>query len=219
MHRKFIALAFGLVVVVPAMEAQAQQDPGPWLVRLRAVHLDMKKDSAAGSGMLTPAVLPSDAIRIDDKTIPELDVSYFFTKNLAAELVLTYPQKHDVKITKGPLEEKIGSFKHLPPTLLLQYHFLPEGAVRPYVGAGINYTRFSDVRLRSDIAGQKLTLENSSTGPALQAGFDLPVTKNMVFNVDVKKIWIDSAVKINGGKVSKVDPNPLAIGVGLGWRF
>ncbi len=40
---------------------------------------------------------------------------------------------------------KIGTLKHLPPTLLAQYHFTNLGAFKPYVGAGINYTRFSSV--------------------------------------------------------------------------
>ena len=57
-----------------------------------------------------------------DKTIPELDISYFFTPNIAAELVLTVPQEHRVYLNGTD----IGSFKHLPPTLTLQYHFMPQ---------------------------------------------------------------------------------------------
>ncbi|KAI5935591.1 Inhibitor of nuclear factor kappa-B kinase subunit alpha [Manis javanica] len=65
-----------------------------------------------------------------------------FTPNIAAELVLTYPQKHD----RGAVRRsQIGSLKHLPPMLLAQYHFTNFGAFKPYVGAGANYTRFSSV--------------------------------------------------------------------------
>ena len=103
---------------------------GTQTVRARAVHLDPadKSDPVGGTGA-------SDRISVSSKTIPELDVSYFFTKNIAAELVLTYPQKHDVSLDGA----KIGTVKHLPPTLLVQYHFLPDASFRPYVGAGVNY--------------------------------------------------------------------------------
>lgn len=189
------------------------------MVRVRAVNLDMKNSSDAGTGILTPALLPSDAIRVEDKVIPEVDISYFFTKNVAAELILTYPQKHNVNISAGPLAQGIGSFKHLPPTLTLQYHFMPDSNFRPYVGAGINYTDISDVNLRSTIAGVNLELDQDSVGGALQAGFDYKIANNVFLNFDVKKIYIDSDVKINGTKVSRVKLDPLAIGIGIGYRF
>ena len=222
MKKKVLALAIAAsaAAAAAALPAQAQNSAqGPWMVRVRAVNLGMENKSEPGSGALTPVLLPGDAIRASDKTIPEADITYFFTKNLAAELILTVPQKHNVRIATGPLAEPIGSFKHLPPTLTLQWHFLPDAAFRPYVGVGINYTKISNVNLRSTIAAQTLTLDGSSTGPALQAGFDVPFGKNMVFNVDVKKIYISTDVKIGGAKVSALDLNPLAVGVGIGWRF
>ena len=98
---------------------------GNWLVRGRAVHLDMRTKSDPTSGPLA-GVLPADTIAIGDEWIPEVDISYFLTRNLALELVLTYPQKHDVTVNALGIGA-IGSFRHLPPTLLLQYHFLPDG--------------------------------------------------------------------------------------------
>jgi outer membrane protein len=92
---------------------------------------------------------PDLGLSINNKTMPELDISYFFTPNFAAELILTYPQKHDIRSNGSALGDlgKIGSVKHLPPTLLAQYHFTNFGAFKPYVGAGINYTRFSSVNV------------------------------------------------------------------------
>jgi outer membrane protein len=117
---------------------------GPWMVRVRAVNLDMTNKSDA----IPALAVPSDAIRASDKTIPEVDISYFITKNIAAELILTVPQKHGVEVTQSAIGAfKAGTFRHLPPTLTLQYHFLPDGQFRPYVGAGVNYTRFSSVNL------------------------------------------------------------------------
>jgi outer membrane protein len=164
--------------------------------------------------------VPADAIHVSNKTIPEVDISYFFTKTIAAELILTVPQKHGVKVTQSAIGAfKAGSFRHLPPTLTLQYHFLPDNQFRPYIGAGINYTRITNDDLA--VPGvTKLHLENDSWGGALQAGFDVKLGKNLFLNLDVKKIYIRSDVTAPGlGKISHVKVDPLAVGIGLGWRF
>ena len=115
---------------------------------------------------------------------------------------------------------KIGTFKHLPPTLTVQYHFLPDGMVRPYVGAGVNYTRISSVALNVPGVGD-LDLESSSLGGALQVGVDVKVADNLFVNLDVKKVWISSDVmlKSTGAKVSSVTLDPIAFSVGIGYRF
>lgn len=191
-------------------------EKGDWLLRVRAVNLDMENQSDA----IPALAVPADAIQVSDKLIPEVDISYFFTRNIAAELVLTIPQKHDVDVTASAVGGfRAGSFKHLPPTLTLQYHFLPDGQFRPYVGAGINYTRISGVSLA--VPGvTTLQLEDDSIGGALQAGVDIALGKNLVLNLDVKKIYIDSDLKDGtGAKVSHLKLDPLAIGIGLGWKF
>lgn len=207
--KRTLAIALGGAMLLGSSLALAEK--GDWLVRVRAVNLDMENKSDP-----IPALgVPADAIHVEDKVIPEVDISYFLTKNIAAELVLTIPQEHDVTLLGG----KIGTFKHLPPTLLLQYHFLPDQKFRPYVGAGINYTRISNVSLAVTGVGT-LDLDSSSTGGALQVGFDVELSKNMFLNVDLKKIYIESDVILVGtGKVSHVDLDPVAIGIGLGWKF
>ena len=188
-----------------AMGSAVAQE-SPWLVRVRAVNLNTadKSDPVGGVGA-------SDRLTVSDKTIPEFDVSYFFTPNLAAELVLTYPQKHDVYLDGT----NIGTFKHLPPSLLLQYHFTPDAPLKPYVGAGINYTTLSKVRL---LNGQA-SLEHDSVGLVLQAGVDYAIDKQWSLNFDIKKAQIRSDVMIGGAKASRVKVDPLMIGVGVGYRF
>jgi outer membrane protein len=131
-------------------------------------------------------------------------------------LILTYPQRHDVSLNGT----KIGTAKHLPPTLTVQYHFFPDGKFRPYLGAGINYTHFSDVNLNVPGVGQ-LDLGRSSWGGALQAGIDVEIGKNKFINFDVKKIYIGTDVKLaaTGATVSHVRLDPVVLGVGFGWRF
>jgi outer membrane protein len=109
----------------------------------------------------------------------------------------------------------IGSFKHIPPTLLAQYHFMPVASFDPYVVAGINYTNISRVKLLNG-AG---TLEHSSVGLALQAGIDYKIDRKWSVNFDVKKVQIRSDAFISGTKVSAVKVDPLMIGVGLAYRF
>lgn len=164
--------------------------------------------------------VPSDAIHVSNKVIPELDVSYFFTKNFAAELILTYPQKHDVKVTSSAIGAfNAGSFYLLPPTLTAQWHFNPEGTFRPYVGAGVTYSRFSSDQLSvPGVTG--LHLDNDYWGPALQVGFDVKLANNLFLNFDVKKAHVRSDVSNDAGvAVSRVKVDPLLAGIGIGWRF
>lgn len=175
---------------------------GPWLVRARAVHLSSANDDNTGLGL-----------SINDKWIPEVDISYFITPNIAAELILTYPQKQTVH--SDALASDIGTFKHLPPTLTVQYHFIPTGTIRPYVGAGINYTRISSVHL----AGGAATLEKSSWGLAVQAGVDFEVAKNTFVNLDVKKVQLGTDVTLAGKNLGSFNVNPWLLGVGVGYRF
>jgi outer membrane protein len=202
---KKAAAVFALATMaLLAGEAMAQQSP--WLVRARAVNISPanKSDPVGGVGA-------SDRLTVSNKTIPEVDISYFFTPNLSAELILTYPQKHTVYLDGAD----IGSFKHLPPTLTAQYHFMPEGQVSPYVGAGVNYTNISSVNL----LGGGATLDNHSFGLALQAGVDFKVDKNWSLNLDVKKVQIRSDVLSGGAKISRVKVDPVLVGVGVGYRF
>jgi outer membrane protein len=203
MKKSMLKLA---VVMAALMGANAMAQESPWLVRARAVYIDPanKSDPVAGAGA-------ADRIHVSTKTIPEVDVSYFFTPNIAAELILTYPQKHDVTLDGA----NIGTFKHLPPTLTAQYHFLPGATINPYVGAGVNYTLLSKVNLLNG-AG---SLEHDSFGLALQAGVDFKLDKNWSINLDVKKVQIRSDVAISGARVSTVKVDPYLMGVGIGYRF
>ncbi len=200
-------LAFSIVASLSGLfMQQALAAPGPWEVRVRATHLSPANESTPLGG-----VGAADRIHVSDKTIPEFDISYFFTPNLAAELVLTVPQKHDVTLDGT----KIGTFKHLPPTLLAQYHFAPASTFSPYLGAGLNYTNISKVHLLDGAA----KLEHSSVGLALQAGANFHIDERWSVNVDLKKVQIRSDVMVGGTKVSKVKVDPVLFAVGVGYRF
>jgi outer membrane protein len=194
-HALLAIAAFGALAT--PLAASAQQ--GPWLVRARAVNLDSANKDSTGLDL-----------SINDKVIPEIDVTYFFTPDISAELVLTYPQKHD--LSAGGTE--IGSLKHLPPTLTAQYRFTGLGAFTPYVGAGVNYTRFSSIKLPAGVG-----IDKSSFGAAVQVGVDIPLTPQLSLNVDVKKVQIRTDVNAGGTDLGEFRVDPLLVGVGLGWRF
>ena len=191
-------LAVAVLCALTSGAAFAQQAESPWLVRVRAVHLDSANKDSTGLGL-----------SVNNKTIPEVDISYFFNKNVAAELILTVPQKHDLRANGT----NIGSLKHLPPSLLLQYHFDAPG-FKPYVGAGVNYTRFSNVNLPAGV-----DIDRNSWGGALQVGVDIPLSKNLYLNFDVKKVYIKTDVFAGGAKAGTFKVDPVLVGVGLGWRF
>ena len=200
MHKTLIALA--TVAALAAPQLAAAQDSGDWLVRARAVHLQSANKDSTGLGL-----------SINDKWLPEVDISYFVTPNVAVELVLTVPQKQTV-YSNGA---SIGTFKHLPPTVTAQYHFTGNSSFRPDVGAGLNYTNVSDVRLLDGGAN----LKRNSYGLALQVGVDVPVGDGWVLNLDAKKVQIKTDVLVGATETKagtfKVDP--LLLSVGFGKRF
>ncbi|MFC5552152.1 OmpW/AlkL family protein [Massilia aerilata] len=195
-----------MIAVLGFTATAAMAQESPWLVRARAVHIDPadKSDPVGGAGA-------SDRLHVSDKWIPEVDIAYFFTPHWAAELVLTYPQKHTVTLDGA----SIGTFKHLPPTLTAQYHFLPGTTIDPYVGAGLNYTLLSKVALLNGGA----RLEHDSLGLALQAGVDFRIDSRWSVNLDVKKVQIRSDVEIDGVRASRVKVDPVLLGLGVGYRF
>ena len=199
MKKILIAMAAAATALTAgAALAQSLEASSPWMVRVRATHLASDNGGPAGDA----------GVSVNNKWMPEVDVSYFFTPNIAAELVLTYPQKHTVRLGG----DSIGSLKHLPPTLLAQYHFTNFGAFKPYVGAGVNYTRFSNV----DILGGTVSVSKKSWGPALQVGFDYALSKNWSLNFDVKKVYIETNV---GAGIGKFKVDPVLVSLGVGYRF
>jgi outer membrane protein len=203
MNKKTISkLALGLLAAL-SFNAIAQESP--WLVRVRATNLNWDNGQ-------TSTVQALD-VNAKDKTIPEFDISYFFNKNIAAELVLTYPQKVDLRAGST----KIAEVKALPPTLLLQYHFTDFGPLKPYVGAGVNYTKFSSYKDQS--GGLNTSADKSSAGLAAQVGADYMLTKNWGINLDVKYINIKTEVYAAGAHIGHLDLSPIATSVGVTYKF
>lgn len=188
--------------VCALLSGAALAEQSPWMVRARAVGLDMSNKDSTGLGL-----------NVNNKTIPEIDISYFINKNVAVELILTVPQKQTVNSTA--LGTDIGTFKHLPPVITLQYHFDNFADFKPYVGAGLNYTQITQVNLLDGGAN----INSHSWGGALQAGIDFPIDKNLSFNIDIKKLSLKTDVFVGGANRGVLKLDPTLIGVGLGYRY
>ena len=203
-----------------AAGSSAHAEAGDWLVRARAIWVSPTESS---SGIL-PA-FPDDRVGVGGDVVPELDFTYFATKNVGVELILG-TTKHNVTGRNGlaGLGEVADTWV-LPPTLTLQYHFAPDAKVRPYVGAGLNYTIFYNAdasqSLNAAIGDTKVKLKDSF-GYALQAGVDIDLTKKVFLNLDVKYIDMDTTATLRTGNlVNKVDVSidPIVAGIGIGMRF
>lgn len=177
---------------------------GDWLVRLRAIGIMPQSSSNGTLNVLNAGV--------NNAIVPELDFTYMATDNIGVELILGTSRNQITSNIGG-----LGGVGVLPPTLLLQYHFNHAGKVRPYVGAGLNYTLFYNNGLHA--GDQPVSIDNHSWGPALQAGIDVDVAKNVFVNADIKKIWMRTGASLNGSSLGTLYIDPIIVGVGVGMRF
>ncbi len=207
-------------IATPAMAYEA----GDWLVRGRVINVNPVDDSGLIS--VDGAAVAGSGVNVDSDTVPELDITYMFTPNWGAELILGY-SSHDVNATGTTSGlNKVIDAKALPPTLTLQYHFMPNSNIRPYVGAGVNYTYFFDEKVKGplDQPGAKVKMDDS-WGFAVQAGVDVALNDDWFVNLDVKYLDIDTTARFKGTSVgagkAKVNVNvdPVVWGIGIGRRF
>ncbi|ROH88571.1 OmpW family protein [Pseudomethylobacillus aquaticus] len=210
-----------------------QAETGDWVIRGRAVHVSPNESSDLGRtvnrNVAPGAMSPGAALAVESNTIPELDISYYLSKHVAAELILALGSKHDVSIRDDQLatvgNQPLGNIDALPPTLTLQWHFNPDQKIDPYVGAGFNYTRMLDRDLRltqGALAGSRIKVDSDSFGFAVQAGVDIKLSDGWILNADLKYLDMDTNVKLRTAgwtRIDRLDINPWLLGIGIGRRF
>ena len=225
--KKHLLAALLTATALTGFAGAATAQDNPWMLRARAIAVLPDESAALSAG---GAGLAGDA-DIGEQYVPEFDITYFFTDNIAAELILAVTP-HDVSAVNvtvpGALTNAtvdLGDVWLLPPTLTLQYHFRNAGKFKPYVGAGVNATFFFNEDEGPVADGMDY---DPSFGPALQAGFDYDLDGQeggFALNVDVKKIWINTDVTVDfttalGATVNAdVDINPFVVGVGLAYKY
>ncbi len=197
-----LAVALSLAAA-PAMA----QSKGDWTISAGVHQVAPKSDNGTLAGGLE--------VDVDSDIKPTITGEYFIADNLGIEVLAALPFKHDININGLG---RVGSTKHLPPVVTLQYHFNSQGKVSPFVGAGVNYTTFFSEETTGGLAGADLKLEDS-WGLAAHAGLDFKVAENGALRVDVRWIDIDSKVKLNGEKIGTVNIDPLVYGVAYVFKF
>lgn len=195
------------VASVAAIALSTEVLAADWIVRGRGV---IVSPDASSSGTLP-------GLDAESNVTAEIDITRFLNPNLALELILA-TSSHEVTLdgVRGAGTDSVGSVTLLPPTLTLQYHFLPNGDVRPYAGVGINYTNFYDETGSLDDLGVSL---DDSFGFAVQFGIDWMLSNKHSINFDIKYINIETEVDSGAIKGTDIDINPTVIGIGVGYRF
>ncbi|WP_196886412.1 OmpW/AlkL family protein [Aureivirga sp. CE67] len=225
MRKVFGILMLLALFITTGMNAQedTKNDFKKWQVRFRAAAVIPDVDSKVG-------VIGGD-VDISTQIIPEVDFTYYFTKNIAAELILGTTQ-HNVEDLSAdlsalgintPTDVDLGSVWLLPPTLNLQYHFYPTENFKPYVGAGINYTIFYGIDEGNAVADVEY---DNAVGYSFQLGFDYKITDCWFFNVDAKKMFLKTDVTVDASNLldglsipAEVEINPWIVGAGFGFKF
>jgi OOP family OmpA-OmpF porin len=138
------------------------------------------------------------------------------TDNLSVELLAAYPFEHDIALRGGG--GKVASTEHLPPTLSLQWHFMPQNEFKPYVGVGLNYTGFFSTKTYNALDGTNLSL-GSSWGWAGEIGTDIMLGENWLANFSMRYIDIDSDARLDGASLGTVEIDPYVITVAVGYKF
>jgi outer membrane protein len=199
--KAFLLAAMAATAAAPA----ARAEDGGWIVRGGVTMIDPKSDNLAVPGVGT--------VQVDEKVGVTFDITKMITKNWGVELVLAYPFKHDIDVkTPAGATVGLGATEHLPPTLSVVYSFMPDAKIRPYVAAGLNYTK-----IFNEEPGN-LHLDDSF-GPAFGGGVDFAVGQNLLVNVWAKWIDIDSDARLGSASIGTVAIDPLVYGVGVGYRF
>src|SRR5690606_32147509 len=191
-----------------AAPAAFAQSAGDWTIAVGAHQVNPVSDN----GKLAAGTLPMD---IGSSTRQTFAVQYFVRGNLGLEVLAALPCQQDISIDGLG---RVGSTKHLPPTVSLQYHFNGQGTISPLLGVGLNYTTFFSEEARGALAGSKLELDDSF-GLALHAGVDFKLGEKGAIRVDVRWMDIDSDVSLDGVKLGSAKIDPLVYGAAYVMRF
>jgi outer membrane protein len=172
-------------------------EKGDWLVRYGVSTVNPKSDN-------------HDLVDVDSASSATVNLSYMFTDNLSVEVLAAWPFEH--KIRAGGA--KVADTMHLPPTVSVQYHFMPQNPFKPYVGLGVNYTLFYS----EDSVLGPMDLDNS-WGLAGEVGVDLMLGDSWFLNGSVRYIDIDTKGKVGPIDLGTINIDPMVYGLHLGLKF
>ncbi|HGN1707186.1 TPA: outer membrane protein OmpW [Providencia rettgeri] len=215
--KKLTALVLAAATLVPAVSIA--HEAGDFIFRAGTATV---RPNAGGDDANIKGLGNLGSFGVNNNTQLGLTFGYMITDNIGVELLAATPFEH--KVGTGPTGD-IAKVKQLPPTLMAQYYFgSKEDKLRPYLGAGVNYTVFFDEKFNSTGKGAGLSdlKVDSSWGFAAQAGMDYMLTDNWMLNASLWWIDIESDVKFkHDGERYKVNTriDPFVFMFGAGYRF
>ncbi|MEJ2385375.1 MAG: OmpW family outer membrane protein [Xanthomonadales bacterium] len=172
-------------------------EKGDWLVRF-------------GASNVKPASDNHSLVDVESAWSATANLSYMFTDNLSVELLAAWPFEHDIRAGG----EKVARTRHLPPTVSVQYHFMPQNPFKPYVGLGVNYTMF----FNEDSVLGPMDLDDS-WGLAGEIGVDIMLGDTWFLNASARYIDIDTKGKVGPIDLGTINIDPMVYGLNLGLKF
>ncbi len=233
MRRSLVVLTSAVLGVALAGPAFAHE-AGQWIFRAGVGQVAPKSNNLSET-VVDEGTTIGVALDVDNGTSLTLMGTYMFTENWAFDILAAWPFKHDVNgvisIDDGVTEPlnfsaKVAEVEHLPPTFSIQYHFIPDGTIQPYVGLGLNYTTFTSEKFTDVVVdgvnlgpiGDSLSLDDSF-GVAAQVGGDWMLNDKWLINLDVRWINIESDMTVDGLDIGTVKIDPWVYSLNVGYRF
>jgi outer membrane protein len=207
MKIKALASAVAIAMLALGTTGAAQAADSKFVVKTGIAGVITKSNN----GTLANGVYKAD---VGNSVRPSITFEYMITPNIGVEVLGAWPFRNDIKLNG----EKSGRVDVLPPTVSMQYHFMPDNFVSPFAGVGLNYTFMYNEKTRGPLAGADLDVKNS-WGVAFHGGVDFNINKNWLVTADIRWIQMRNKVRVNGGDVGKVKVDPWVLGVAVGYRF
>lgn len=213
------AAGFALLWAFASQAAWAQdsEEFKRWAVSLNATHVFVEED--APDITLAGGPVPGSNVRIGNATSATVDIGYFFTPNIAADLFLGVPATAEID-GAGPLEPigTLAKVNYGPVILSAQYHFNNLGKVHPYLGVGVGRIVFLNER---DRALANFSIDDS-WAPAAQVGVRYELDTAWMLNADVRYVPFSTHATGSLGGVpvrTSLDIDPILANVGVSYRF
>lgn len=226
MYKKQI-VSIIILVATNLLSLSSYAEQGDWIVRLRTIGII--PDDSSTLIRQNGTNVANTGVSVDAAVTPEVDVTYMITDRIGIEAIAG-TAKHTVSSVGNGLglSDGFDLFDSwvIPPTVSLQYHFMPDNKLRPYIGVGVNYTFLVDdtatAALETALGGAVNVATSNEWGWSLQAGLDYDISDKFFLNLDLKYIDVDTTASLDtpaGNLRVDLDVDPWVVGVGIGMRF
>lgn len=202
MKKSLLSLFAGSLIALSSLSPALAQEAGSLTLGFGLGGVMPKDNNGTLAGMQAD---------IGNNIRPIVTLEYFIRDNIGIELLGAAPFKHKISLA-GPGE--IGETKHLPPTLSVNWHIPTGGALTPFLGLGVNYTKFFEER--SGLGQLKI---KDSFGLAATIGVDYAISDKSALRADLRYIDIDSDVYLDGAYIGKTSVDPLVTSISYVMKF